>query len=362
MQDTRPIVFSLDDVAWARAAAEALRLPIARHEERRFEDGEHKCRPLENVRRRDVFILQSLHADATGSVNDKLCRLLFFIGALKDAAAASVTAVVPYLCYSRKDRKTQPGDPVTTRYVAALFEAAGTDRIVTLDVHNIAAYQNAFRCRAEHLEAAGLFAAHFAGLLAGRQVAVVSPDAGGLKRAERFRKALEASLGRPVAMALAEKHRGGGVVRGDLLVGDVSGRCAIIVDDLISTGTTIVRTAVACRNLGALSVHAAATHGLFVGEAGTLLADAAVTGIVVTDSVPSVRLPPGPARDKLTILGTGRFFAEAIGCIHAGGRLDEVTGAGPLQPPPGDVPPAQGSAASASATSGPTDSAPRAGG
>ena len=97
--------------------------------------------------------MQSLYADHRQSGNDKLCRLLFFIGALNDAAAARVTAVVPYLAYARKDRKSKARDPVTTRYVAALFEAVGTNAVVTMDVHNLAAYQNAFRCRTEHLEA-----------------------------------------------------------------------------------------------------------------------------------------------------------------------------------------------------------------
>ena len=138
----------------ARVAA-ALDMPLAAHEERAFEDGEHKWRPLVSVRGRDVFVVHSLYGDDAESANDKLCRLLFFIGALKDAAAARVTALVPYLCYARKDRKTKPRDPVTTRYLAALFEAVGTDGIVTLDVHNLAAYQNAFRCRTEHLEEIG---------------------------------------------------------------------------------------------------------------------------------------------------------------------------------------------------------------
>ena len=108
------------------------------HEEREFEDGEYKARPLISVRGNNVFVIQSFYGDDRQSGNDKLCRLLFFIGALKDAAAARVTAVVPYLAYARKDKK--PRDPVTTRYVAALFEAVGTDAVMTLDVHNLAAF------------------------------------------------------------------------------------------------------------------------------------------------------------------------------------------------------------------------------
>lgn len=322
-----PVLFAIDA---SREFGEQIALHLGQqlspHEEHGFDDGEHKSRPLANVRGRDVFVVHSLHSDATQSANDKLCRLLFFIGALKDASAASVTAVVPYLAYARKDQKSQPRDPVTTRYVARMFEAAGTDRVVTLDVHNLAAFQNAYRCATDHLRADGLFALHFVPLLGGREVVVVSPDAGGIKRAERFRQRLSAALGRPVAAAFAEKHRSGNVLSGELIVGDVQGRCAIILDDLISTGSTIARTVRACRSLGATSVYAAASHGLFVGDAAQLLADDALDGIVVTDTVPPFRLGKGKARSKLTVLSTAPLFAEAIRRIHEGGSIVELLG------------------------------------
>lgn len=315
-------LFALDATrAWGEAVAACLGCALMPHEEREFEDGEHKARPLEAVRGRDVYVLQSLHGDGQQSVNDKLCRLLFFIGALKDAAAARVTAVVPYLAYARKDRRSKPRDPVTTRYVAALFEAVGTDRVLTLDVHNVAAYQNAFRCGTDHLEATGLFVSHFVPLVRQQEVVVVSPDAGGIKRAESFRVRLAAALGRPVAAAFAEKYRSEGIVSGDLLVGDVEKRVAIVIDDLIGAGTTIQRTATACRGRGATAVHAAASHGLFVGAAPQLLAHDALASIVVTDSVPPFRLPAGAVRDKLVVLPTAPLFAEAIGRMHGGGSL-----------------------------------------
>ena len=306
---------------FGESVAHHLGLALSPHEEREFEDGEHKSRPLVNVRRQDIFVVQSLYADGAQSVNDKLCRLLFFIGALKDASAASVTAIVPYLGYARKDQKSKPRDPVTTRYVAGLFEAVGTDRVVTLDVHNLAAFQNAFRCRTEHLQAHGLFVDHFVPLLRGREVVVVAPDAGGIKRADRFRQRLSAALHRPIAAAFAEKHRSDSMVRGDLMVGDVEGRSAIIVDDMIGSGTTIARTVAACRARGAVSVHAAATHGLFVGDAPRILADEGLDSIVVTDSVPPFRLGQGKARDKLVLLGSAPLFGDAIASIHAGGSI-----------------------------------------
>jgi len=258
------------------------------------------------------------------SANDKLVRLLFFIGALKDASAARVTAVCPYLAYARKDRRTKARDPVSSRYVAQLFEAVGTDRVVTLDVHNLAAYQNAFRIPAEHLEARGLFVAWFTARLRDESIVVVSPDAGGVKRAEAFRQALGKSLGRPVSSAFMEKSRSAGVVSGEAVVGDVSGKTALVIDDLISTGTTLARAAAACTALGANRVYAAASHGVFVGDAGKVLANPALEKILVTDSIPPFRLPPALLENRVEILQSAPYFAEALRRLHGGGSLVEL--------------------------------------
>ena len=161
-----PILFALSETrAYGERVARRLGVLLTPHEERGFEDGEHKTRPLDAIHGHEVFVIQSLHGDATKSVNDKLCRLLFFIGAIRDAGAARTTVVAPYLCYARKDRKTQPYDPTTTRYVAQMLEACGADAVVTLDVHNVAAFQNAFRRPTMHLEAWPLFVDHFVPLL-----------------------------------------------------------------------------------------------------------------------------------------------------------------------------------------------------
>lgn len=301
-----------------------LGLPLSEHKEREFEDGEHKARPLESVREHDVYVVQSLHGDATQSVNDRLCRLLFFIGALKDASARRVTAVVPYLCYARKDRKTKARDPVTTRYVAQLFEAVGVDHVVTMDVHNLAAFQNAFRCRTDHLEARPLFVNYFAAQAGGAAPVVVSPDAGGFKRAERFREALSEALDERLPMAFMEKHRSGGVVSGRTLVGTVAGRPAIILDDLISTGTTMARTAEACREAGASRVYAAATHGLFVGKADEVVANPALDRVVVTNTIPPFRLDPELVARKLVVLDAAPLVAQAIGCLHRGDSVEKL--------------------------------------
>ncbi len=308
---------------FGQRVADALGMPLCPHEEREFEDGEHKARPLVNVRGRDVFVVHSLYGDDRQSVNDKLVRLLFFLGALRDASAGRVTAVVPYLCYARKDRRSKPRDPVSTRYVAGLLETIGADRVLTLDVHNLAAYENAFRIRAEHLEARKLFVDFFRSLAAGDEVVVVSPDIGGVKRAEAFREALERRMGRAAGRAFMEKSRSEGVVSGEALVGDVSGRTVIIIDDLISSGTTLGRAVAACRARRARRILAAATHGLFNEKAGELLTNPALEQLVVTDTVPPFRLD-ATARGKLRVISVAPLFAEAIRRIHAGGSLVEL--------------------------------------
>ena len=304
--------------------AAALGQPPAKHEEREFEDGEHKARPLDAVNGADVYVVQSLHGGPEQSANDKLCRLLFFIGAIKDAGAARVTAVTPYLCYARKDRRTKPNDPVTTRYVAGMFEAVGTDCVVTLEVHNPTAFENAFRCRSVALTGTPLFVDYVKRNLGGEKLAVISPDAGGMKRAELLRESLELALGRPVGKGLAEKHRSAGVVSGDLFVGEVDGATALIVDDLISTGGTLLRAANSARAAGARRVIALVTHGLFMPGSAAVLADPALDRIVVSDAVPPFRLDNAAQNQKLIILPAAPLLAEAIRRLHAEKSLTDL--------------------------------------
>jgi len=289
-----------------------------------FEDGEHKARPLQSVRGRSCFVLHSLYGEPAQSVNDKLTRLLFFIATLKDAAAKEVTAVVPYLAYARKDRKTQPRDPVTLRYLAQLFEAVGTDALLVLEVHNPAAFQNAFRCSTETLDCTALFAQQLVDRLGDSAVTVVSPDAGGVKRAALFRQNLAHSLGRSVTMGFVEKFRSAGVLSGELLVGEVSGRHVLLFDDLISSGQTLLRAARACHQQGATAVWALAAHGLFNADAASVLSDPMIERVFITDSVP-LRLTPGSAlANKLEVVSCADLLAEAIRRCHEGGSIVEL--------------------------------------
>jgi ribose-phosphate pyrophosphokinase len=318
------VLFALNaSERFGTVVAQVLGLALAPHEEREFEDGEHKVRPLQSVRGADVYVIHSLYGEPGRSANDKLCRLLFFISTLKDQGARSVTAVVPYLCYARKDRRTKPYDPITIRYVASLFEAAGADAVIVLDVHNPAAFESAFRCRTISLTAAPLFV-EFAKALSLDGLCVVSPDPGGVKRAELFREVLEASLGRPVGKAFADKRRSAGVVSGELFVGDAAGTTALIIDDLISTGTTLLRAARSARAAGAKNVIALVTHGLFMTGAAESLADPAIDKLIVTDSVPPFRLKPGPALDKVQMISAVPLVAEAIRRLSANESLADL--------------------------------------
>ncbi|MCC7180580.1 MAG: ribose-phosphate pyrophosphokinase [Acidobacteria bacterium] len=296
----------------AERVAATLGVELGAHEEREFEWGQHKTRPLESVRGRDVFVVESLHGDGTHSVNDKLCRLLFFLGALRDAGAARLTAVVPFLCYSRKERQTKPRDPVITRYVAELFEAIGVDCVATVEVHNLAAYQNAFRCRTEHIDAGPLFADVLARELADTNLVVVSPDTGGVKRADHYRQALSGRVGHDVPSAFVEKYRSQDVVSGEAIVGDVKGRTAVIVDDLVCGGTTLARAAAACRRAGARSVVAAVAHGAFVPEASRVLGDAPIDRLFVLDHIPPTVVEGTPVAGRIHVVDSAGLIADAI--------------------------------------------------
>lgn len=282
------------------------------HEERDFAHGEHKARPLVSVDGEDACVVASLHGDRCLNVNDKLCRLLFFVGALKDAGARRVVAVIPYLAYSRKDRRTQPNDPVTTRYVAALLEAVHLDAVVTMDVHNPAAFDNAFRIPATNLTTHETFAAHYGRTMGDSIDSILAPDLGGLKGTRLFVEAFEAAPGRSLPYAVMDKKRSEGVVSGTGLIGEV-GRHVLIVDDMIGSGTTLCRAATACLEAGAERVSVGATHGLFEGGAPKLFGQAGIDGITVTDTVAVSELGlPDEHLARIEIIPTARLFADYL--------------------------------------------------
>lgn len=311
MNTTAPLMFALQgSEGYGDAVARRLGLSLSAHVERDYEDGEHKCWPQDAVEGRNTVVFHSLYGDMHHSAHDKLCRLLFFCGALKDAGASQVTAVTPYLCYGRKDRKVEFQDSTITRHVARLMESCGIDRVVALDVHNPSAFDNAYRIPAWNLDCAQLFAQRLAPLLVAQGITVVSPDMGGIKRAEQFRQALAQILARPVAMAMVEKHRQHTQLSGECLVGKVAGSTVVLFDDMISTGQTLLRAAQACHRAGASRILAAATHGLFT-SAGTLFESGMFERILVADSITPFRLP-APCQARLDIVDTSALVAERL--------------------------------------------------
>lgn len=306
----------------AAAVAGEAGLPLIPIEERAFEGGEFKLRPLESVRGRRVFVLQTLAGTDDAPAPSRLVRLLFLLLGLRDSGADSRVAVVPYFPFARKDRRTQVRDPVTSRYVAELLEAAHSDCIVSLDVHNPAAFDNAFRVPTIHLTALPLMAEHFArmenAIEAG--IAVVSPDVGGIKRAQIFRELIAARTGREIDLAFVEKRRAKGTVSTGALAGDISGRMVIILDDLCATGGTLIRAAEACRRAGAAAAHVAVTHTPLAAGIEAVMAAESITSITVTDSVgsalPTKRPPSGSG--KLVTLSIAPLIGQVLARLTHG--------------------------------------------
>jgi ribose-phosphate pyrophosphokinase len=307
----------LGQAAGARAGIE-----LGALEEREYDGGEFKLRPLQPVRDRRVFVVQSLAGTPEAPIAQRLVRLLFLLQGLRDAGADCVIAVIPYLAYARKDRRTKPRDPVYTRYVAQLIEAAGAHRVIVLDVHNASSIDNAFRIPVDHLSALPMMAAHFIQHLPAGKLAVASPDIGGIKRAQTFRELLERKAGREVELVFVEKRRAAGVVSGDKIVGDANGHAVIVLDDLCASGTTLLRAATVLRAAGATSVHATVTHAPIEAGLASLAAAEDIAEVVVTDSV-GHRPNPAVSRHegKVTLLSAGDLLGCAMARIVSGESL-----------------------------------------
>lgn len=268
----------------------------------KFSDGEIRVKIGENVRGHDVFVVQS----TSSPTNDNLMELLIMIDALKRASAERITAVLPYFGYARQDRKDQPRVPITAKLVANILAATGAHRVLTIDLH-AGQIQGFFDIPLDHLFAADLFVNHIRSLKL-RPMVLVSPDVGGIKTARAYAKRLRAGL------AIVDKRRVDDKNTDVMhILGEVKGKNAIIVDDMIATAGSLVEAVEALKNAGACDVYAAATHAVLCGPALERLKNSQLKKLFVTDTIP---LDDRNNIGKITVLSVTSLLASAIGRIH----------------------------------------------
>jgi len=307
---------------FASKVADFLDVPLSPHKECYFDDKEPYVRSEVNIRGNDVYIIQSLFSDENETVCQKFTKLLFFIGSLYDASAHRITVVIPYMGYSRQDRKTESRAPITTKYVAQLLEAVGTNRIMTMDIHNLSAYQNAFRtCKSDELSAKNLHADYICSLGLDN-LAVLSPDSGGMGRAERFRNALVRRSKQKIELVYLDKTHKGRNISGTNIIGDVKGKDVIGIDDMISGGSTFRESQAAVDAHGGHLWGVCATHGLFVGAVNENLAQ--INHVIVTDTINNCSGLNAQLLERITVLSTAEMFARAIRRIHMGESISDL--------------------------------------
>lgn len=306
--------------------AKKLGITLSNHKEKYFADGEVYTASLENVRSADVFILTSIYGDEEESVNDKLAKLLIFVGSLKDASAERVSVVFYYMPYLRQDRKVHSREPITTKYLANMIKSVGVNRVLTIDPHNSTALQNAFSINIDILEASGLFAKFVADLCRDKtNITILSPDEGRLKASRRFRKYLQDYLKVKVDIACVDKIHDNDDIHANGLIGNIKDKRVVIYDDMISSGKTILEAVNLAKINGACCVEAVcATHGLFVGQANEFLDNDFLKNIVITDTIKPFRLTNPRVCSKISIINTCDLFAEAICRTHKGESISDL--------------------------------------
>jgi len=284
---------------------ETLGIGLSRLAVSRFSNDNLFVQIRENVREKDVFVVQPF----TAPVGDTIIELFIILDALRSASARRITAVIPYFSYARSDKKDAPRISITGRLMADLIRTAGADRVLTMDLHSDAVH-GFFSIPVDHLTAIPYFVDHFRGRLDLDNAVVVATDAGGAKRAGRFAERIH------LPMAIIDKRRVADteVVQG-LVVGDVKGRDAIIFEDEISTGGTLTASVKTLAKAGVKFIHVGATHGVLCGPAVKRLVDSPIASVAVTDTV---HLPLEKQAEKIHTLSVAPLFAEAIRRIHTG--------------------------------------------
>jgi len=288
----------------AQDIAKHVGIPMGNSDVATFSDGEISVNIYETVRGADVFVIQS----TCSPVNDNLMEMLIMIDAFKRASAGRITAVIPYYGYARQDRKAKARDPITAKLVADLITTAGADRVLTMDLH-ASQIQGFFSIPVDHLLGVPILAQHY--LERGfdnDEMVIVSPDIGSVTRARNIANRLNAPI------AIVDKRRPRANVAEVMnIIGDVKGKKALLVDDMVDTAGTLVQGAEALIENGAKEVYACATHGVLSGPAIERIQNSPIKELVITDTIP---LPPEKQIDKIRVLSVAPIFAEAIDRIY----------------------------------------------
>lgn len=327
MNDLR--VFGLgSSQEYADQVCKALTIRRSSHKEDFQDDDEPYVLSQENVRGCDVFIVSSLYSCERERLSDRFLKLLFFARSLRDASARRITLVMPYFAFQRQDRKTESRAPVYTKYIPEMVEALlgkeGTGRVLTMDAHNLSAYQSGFRMNQDHLEAKPLVAEWFRHSVSRLwpdvdldNLCFASPDEGGVKRIGFYRKKIQSLMGISIGTASVYKTHEGREIEAHGVMGDVKDKDVFIGDDMISSGTTLVKAYEALTAEGGRVRAAIATHGLFVGKANERIGYLMEKGVkvVVTDTIQTNKLD-AKLKSQLIVIPTSELFAEAIRCIH----------------------------------------------
>ncbi len=288
--------------AIAREICDYLEVPLGTAEVKQFSDGEVSVEIGENVRGADVFVVQP----TCSPVNDNLMELLIMVDALRRASARRITAVMPYYGYARQDRKVRPRVPITAKAVAEMLMVVGTRRVLCMDLH-AGQIQGFFNIPVDHLYAAPILLKHIRSNF--EDVVMVSPDAGGVERTRAFAKRLNASL------AIVDKRREkANVCEAMNVIGDVAGKTAVLLDDIVDTAGTLCGGAEILMKAGAKEVHACCSHGVLSGPAIERISKSCLKSLVVTNSIPMK--PEAMVCDKITVLSVGSLLGEAINRIH----------------------------------------------
>jgi ribose-phosphate pyrophosphokinase len=301
------------NIPLAEEVAETLGVALGELERSRFANGEIYVRPAESVRGADCYVIQS-HCDP---INDHIMEQLITIDALNRASARRITAVMPFFGYSRQDKKVRPREPITARLVGDLFMTAGADRLVSVDLHT-GQLQGFIHKPFDSLTALPIITEYLSERLDG-PTTVLSPDAGGVKRAERYARFLDASVAFVYKRRDAVLHN---VSEALEMAGSVAGRHVVIVDDMIDTAGTVTNAAEMVRHQGAISVRIAATHGVFSEPALDLLKNAPVEEVIVTNTLPVAE--EVLALDKLQVLSIAPILAETLQAIFMDSSVSEI--------------------------------------